>query len=284
MEAKSIWTSLFQLGERGESPTTRDLLRGEYLHRPGRLFLKHLADLFVISNRGTKKVKPTEKIDEEDDGDEDDERNNDEDEEIEEKDGDDFGEEDKEMEEIEEDDDEEDKDDDEEMEESEEEEDDEDEPVSTIFVQPPLPATPVSLDTSTPKEACSTTDPANPPRQKRQYRKKPKLTYAHTLPAWFLAENPAEQFRMTSIMLQHAYKAQLAKTDEAAAHAIRKAKSQGGIERALNALMEPGRIGFLPVPMFMLETRMRNTWRLEKAKGGVVPGTNVNAWKPRRRD
>jgi hypothetical protein len=237
--------------------------------------LKHLADLSVMNNRGTKKIEENEEIDEDDDGDkyggeedEDDRRNNDEDEEPEENDDED-----------------DDEDDDEEMEEFEEEddEDEEDEPVPTSSMQHPLPATPVSLDTEPPKET-SSTDPANPPRQKRQYRKKPKLSYAHTLPDWFSSANLAEQFRMTGIMLQHAYKAQLAKTDEAAAHAIRKAKSQGGIERALNALMEPGRIGFLPVPMFMLERRMRNTWRLETAKGTVVPGTNVDAWKPRRRD
>lgn len=231
--------------------------------------LRSVADLFLMNNRRTKKIEETKEIDENDDGDDDGN------EEIEDSDRDDNGYEDEEIEEIEEDesDDENDNDD----------EDEEADPVSTIFVQHPFPATPVSLDTSTPKETSSTTDPAIPPRQKRQYRKKPKLTYAHTLPAWFLSETPAEQFRMTGIMLQHAYKAQLAKTDEAAAHAIRKAKSQGGIERALNALMEPGRIGFLPVPMFMLERRMRNTWRLETAKGGVVPGTNVDAWKPRRR-
>ncbi|KAH6684893.1 hypothetical protein F5X68DRAFT_192056 [Plectosphaerella plurivora] len=167
------------------------------------------------------------------------------------------------------------------------------EPVITFLPPPPTPASqvaefpkdrPINITANLPEPA---------PRQKRKYIKKPKHT--HTLPDWFLQANPAEQFRMTGIMMQHAYRAQLAHADEAAATAIRAAKTYKGIERSLNALMEPGKLGVLPMPFEMLERRFRNTWRMEagKAKEAVERGqvvikpvvheTSPDGWVPKRR-
>lgn len=103
------------------------------------------------------------------------------------------------------------------------------------------------------------------------------------LPPSFNEAARADQVSMLEGVTAQAYKAQLERVDEAVRSIISKAGCQQDIEVALNTLIQPeniSRFGVLPVPLEMLERRVRRIWRLEAARAAEVGRTVADAWTP----